>query len=190
MARRCCGGAAAGRASWTPLITSLSGSDAARGNATGGLAGGGWRQRRAARRPRRRRRSPPASPPSGDKPEPAETPTNLARTEFVILFIWKENTPSDNLRPTTVIPAPEASTQGVAGRRHGRQWRGRHVRAAPAAEPAAARPAAPAAGPRVPAAVPRGDLQRPEPGESSSRCGRRDSSPPPGTPDANTGQSP
>ncbi len=38
----------------------------------------------------------------------------LIRTDFVVLFIWHENTPSDSLRPTTPI-STEAGGQGGGG---------------------------------------------------------------------------
>jgi hypothetical protein len=54
--------------------------------------------------------------PGGVKP-PASTPDakKVTRTDFVILFIWKENTPSDALRPTEVIKVEPTASGGMSG---------------------------------------------------------------------------
>jgi hypothetical protein len=112
------GGAKDPRASWTALITSPNGdTDKASGGfgsggglgVPGGRAGGAgipsgggsgaFGQGGGAAKP--------STPEKPEKPGP-----QLVRTEFVVLLIWKENTPSDKLRPTTVIEAPAAGGAG------------------------------------------------------------------------------
>ncbi|HKI35420.1 MAG TPA: type IV pilus assembly protein PilM [Gemmataceae bacterium] len=95
------GKAPAGRSSWSPLVTSRagetgSGKSGGGGPGTGGLGG-----------------VPP--PGTGGAKTPPIDKQVLNRTEFVVLFIWKENTPSDALRSTTVAGGDTAAPAGGPG---------------------------------------------------------------------------
>lgn len=88
------GDAAAARASWRPLSSRTSGAGTSQvggmvGGMIGGPGGGGIRGGAVVPMPM------PMPNPMGNPPT---TKADHDRTEFVILFIWKEPTPSDSLR--------------------------------------------------------------------------------------------
>jgi type IV pilus assembly protein PilM len=94
------GKASSGRSNWSPLITSTAGETGESKTGPGvGVSGGAGT-------------SLPGSV-GGNKPAASNDKKELHRTEFVILFFWREITPSDTLRPTTA--APEASAAAGAG---------------------------------------------------------------------------
>ncbi len=116
------GGTGGSRGSWTALINSPSGES---GTGTGGgYPGLGTALPGSTGMPRGSGGGPPAPPsmggrgPGGDtKPAQGEKPlaAQPIRTEFVVLFIWEENTPSDSLRVMTPLPAADASGTGGLG---------------------------------------------------------------------------
>ncbi len=115
------GGGGGGRAEWEPLVKSGSGQVSGEKSGSGGMSPGGGSGGMAPSAP-----SAPSAPGpgagSGNKPfgsgafgggtKPEDKPnSHLRRTDFVILFIWKEDLPSDSLRNQEVIKT-EGTGQG------------------------------------------------------------------------------
>jgi hypothetical protein len=60
----------------------------------------------------------PATPPAaapGTGTEPGKTIKVKPRYEFIIVFAWKEPTPSDKLRPIKIVEKKDTSSQGSYG---------------------------------------------------------------------------
>jgi hypothetical protein len=54
--------------------------------------------------------TPPTTTPPGEQSGTSRTYKQHDRTEFIILFVWKESTPSDELMKLTEETAPSTST--------------------------------------------------------------------------------
>jgi type IV pilus assembly protein PilM len=110
------GGTKSGRENWVPLISSSAGSLGSGGGGGGAAGGRGSGGPTAPSLPGIGGGGGSGTPPAGGKPPADEHKPGgqLTRTDFVVLFIWKENTPSDALRPTEVIKV-EASGGGAGG---------------------------------------------------------------------------
>ncbi|HEY7423594.1 MAG TPA: type IV pilus assembly protein PilM, partial [Gemmataceae bacterium] len=120
------------RDSWEPLGSSAGGAGAGREGGLGGMFGrragfegrfGGRGGAPRERGPKQRRTPLPGGTPplpgqigNPQKPEPEVPQTGPKRTEFIILLVWKEPTPSDDLRGLSAAAADGANNPTASPR--------------------------------------------------------------------------
>jgi hypothetical protein len=104
---------AGGGGSWTPLGNNLGSGKAGGGGNPGGGGGAAVGRRDGGSRPELMQGGAAVGPDAGAKDKPKETKTDqgtLKRTEFIMLFIWEEPTPSD--QPVTPDAKPASGGAG------------------------------------------------------------------------------